>query len=113
MGPWPCSVSAAWSAEISPEHPQYYILIWDIRARLAIIRAALKDSNYRRQYRAFLGRLRTARAEAGLTQVDVSRKLSRPQSFVSKCESGERRVDVVELQQFARLYRKQIEFFLD
>jgi transcriptional regulator with XRE-family HTH domain len=76
------------------------------------MRAVLKDSNYRRQYRAFLGRLRTARTEAGFTQVEVSRKLSRPQSFVSKCESGERRVDIVELQQFARLYRKPIDFFL-
>jgi len=81
--------------------------------RLAIIRVALKDSDYRREYRAFLGRLRAARTEAGLTQVEVSRKLSRPQSFVSKCESGERRVDVIELQQFARLYRKTIDFFLD
>jgi hypothetical protein len=41
----------------------------------------------------------------------VARKLARPQSFVSKCESGERRVDVVELQEFARLYGKPLSFF--
>jgi transcriptional regulator with XRE-family HTH domain len=44
-------------------------------------------------YRLFLRRLREARLAAGLTQVEVAAKLGRPQSFVSKCESGERRVD--------------------
>jgi hypothetical protein len=42
----------------------------------------------------------------------VARSLRRPQSFVSKCESGERRVDVVELQDFARLYGKPLDFFV-
>jgi transcriptional regulator with XRE-family HTH domain len=37
----------------------------------------------------------------------------RPQSFVSKIESGERRVDVVELRELATLYRRPLDFFLD
>ncbi len=37
--------------------------------------------------------------------------MGRPQSFVSKCESGERRVDFVELQYFARTYKKPLSFF--
>jgi hypothetical protein len=41
-----------------------------------------------------------------------SQGLLRPQSFLSKCESGERRVDVVELEAFAQVYRKPIAFFL-
>jgi hypothetical protein len=45
--------------------------------------------------------------------VDVARKLRRPQSFVSKVESGERRVDVIELAEFARLYRKRLSFFVE
>jgi len=49
---------------------------------------------------------------ARLTQVEVANKLRRPQSYVSKCESGERRVDVVELMEFARLYGKGLEFFV-
>jgi helix-turn-helix protein len=47
-----------------------------------------------------------------LTQGEVAAALNRPQSFVAKCESGERRIDVIELEDFARLYRKPISFFL-
>jgi hypothetical protein len=47
-----------------------------------------------------------------LTQVQVAHALDRPQSFVAKCESGERRVDVIELDQFARLYRRSVQSFL-
>jgi hypothetical protein len=36
-----------------------------------------------------------------------------PQSFVSKCESGERRVDFVELQYLAEIYQKPLSFFVD
>jgi transcriptional regulator with XRE-family HTH domain len=64
------------------------------------------------RYRRFLKRLGQARREAGLTQVEVARALRRPQSFVSKCESGERRLDVIELSDFAKLYRKSVTFFL-
>ena len=63
-------------------------------------------------YRRFLTRLRRAREDAGLRQVEVANRLGRPQSYVSKCESGERRVDVIELAEFARLYSKRLEFFV-
>jgi transcriptional regulator with XRE-family HTH domain len=43
--------------------------------------------------------LRQARTEAGFTQIQLADKLHRPQSFVSKYESGERRLDLVELRQ--------------
>lgn len=73
----------------------------------------LKTTSHRQRYRLFLERLKAARQQAGFTQMQVARKFSKPQSFISKIESGERRVDVVELQDFARLYRKPISFFLD
>jgi transcriptional regulator with XRE-family HTH domain len=47
--------------------------------------------------------LRTAREKTGLTQMDVVEKLGTHASFV-KVESGERRVDVVELAQLCQLY---------
>jgi len=70
-------------------------------------------SIYSVRYRAFLQRLRSARLEANLTQVEVAQKLNQPQSYVSRCESGERRVDVVELTDFAMIYKKPLEYFVD
>lgn len=64
------------------------------------------------QYQYFLQRLKQARIDAGFTQVHVASSLNLTQSVVSKCESGERRVDVTELQRFAQLYQKDISFFL-
>ena len=46
--------------------------------------------------------LRTVRTEAGLRQVDLAAKLGRPQSYVSKYESGERRLDVLELREVCK-----------
>jgi transcriptional regulator with XRE-family HTH domain len=64
------------------------------------------------RYKRMLQRLKEARLQADLTQAEVAERLRRPQSFVSKCESGERRIDVIELDEFAELYRKPIRFFL-
>lgn len=66
----------------------------------------------RPEYRRFLARLRAAREQTGLTQADVAKRLRKPQSFVSKCEAGERRVDVIELAAFARVYEQDLGFFL-
>jgi len=69
-------------------------------------------SVYSSVYRRLLRRLQQARHQAGLTQSDVARAVGRPQSFVSKCESGERRIDAVELSVFARLYAKPLAYFV-
>lgn len=44
-----------------------------------------------------LALLRQVRTDAGLRQVDLAGRLGQPQSFVSKYESGERRLDILEL----------------
>lgn len=69
-------------------------------------------SQHSRRYRQVLKALRDARKRAGLTQLDVARKLGTYASFVSKCESGERRIDVVELADFCRLYGISLMAFL-
>ena len=53
-------------------------------------------SVFTKRYQKLLELLREARLDAGLTQVEVSRKLKRHQSYVSKYELGERRLDLVE-----------------
>lgn len=65
-----------------------------------------------KEYAYFVERLRNAREEAGLTQVQVAKKLKRPQSHISNVESGQQRVDVVELQIFAKMYDKDIKYFI-
>ena len=63
------------------------------------------------RYQLLLARIRQARKSAGLTQAQVAAKLGRPQSYVSKIESGERRIDFVELEDLAAVYGRPLEFF--
>jgi transcriptional regulator with XRE-family HTH domain len=72
----------------------------------------MQKSIYSTEYKAFLHHLRQARHEKGLTQMDVAQLLGKHQSYITKCENGERRVDIVELAEFARIYDKPIEYFL-
>ncbi len=55
-----------------------------------------KKSIFTKKYNQFRELIITARKEADLSQVDLAKKIKRPQSFVSKYERGERRLDIVE-----------------
>lgn len=66
---------------------------------------------YQLKYARFLQRLRNAREESGLTQAQVARAVGKAQGFISKVESGERRLDVVELQELCRVYEKPLSYF--
>lgn len=63
-------------------------------------------------YKNMLLRLKRARKKSGLTQADVAKKLGRPQSFLSKIENGERRLDVLELKTLSKLYKIKIDKLL-
>lgn len=54
-------------------------------------------SLFSKPYGELLRVLVSARRDAGLRQVDLAARLGKPQSFVSKIERGERRLDVIEL----------------
>lgn len=56
----------------------------------------MAQSTHNRRYQVLLELLRSWRAEAGLTQTEVGERLGNTQTFVSKVERGERRLDVVE-----------------
>lgn len=61
----------------------------------------MEKSIYSAEYQRLCTLLRELRQAAGLTQVQVAEALAVPQSFVSKYESGERRLDVIELRHVA------------
>jgi len=52
-----------------------------------------------------------ARLEPGLTQRDVSLRMGMSRSFLNKCESGERVIDVAELWELSRIYGKPLSHF--
>jgi transcriptional regulator with XRE-family HTH domain len=62
----------------------------------------MRKTIYSREYKAFLKLLRTTRKELGLSQKDLASRLGQTQTFVSKCERGERRLDVIELRHFLK-----------
>lgn len=64
------------------------------------------------EYQHLLRRLRQAREARGLTQIAVAKALGRHQSFVTKSELGERRLDPIDLARFAKLYKKPLSYFL-
>ena len=53
-------------------------------------------STHHQVYQTFLAVMRDLRLASGLTQVMLAKKLGNTQTFVSKMERGERRIDVVE-----------------
>lgn len=72
----------------------------------------MTKSIYSKEHKSIIKRLQKARREAGLKQTDVAKKLGRIQSYISKIEQGERRIDIVELKQLARIYKKDLDYFI-
>lgn len=56
--------------------------------------------------------LKKARLEAGLDQAEVAKLLGKTQSHVSKVEAGQRRIDIVALKEYAKVYKKDLSFFI-
>ena len=69
-------------------------------------------TTYRVKYQKLAAKRRSARLEAGLTQVEARRNLKKPQAYLSKIERGERRVDAVELDELAKVYGKSLDYFI-
>lgn len=65
-----------------------------------------------KSYAVFLNLLRETREKAGITQNQLADSLGVTQSFVSKCERGERRVDIAELREFCIALGTTIEKFI-
>ena len=67
---------------------------------------------YTNEHKHIVQQLKKARIEAGLDQEEVAKLLKKTQSYISKIESGQRRIDVVQLKELAKIYKKDISFFL-
>lgn len=57
----------------------------------------MKKSVWQKKYKVLFAELRTIRNDAGLTQAQLAEKLEKPQSYVSKYESGDRYLDFIEV----------------
>jgi transcriptional regulator with XRE-family HTH domain len=67
---------------------------------------------YSKGHKALIAKILKAREDAGLRQEDVAKILKRTQSYISKIEAGQRRVDIVQLKEFAKVYKKDLAFFI-
>jgi transcriptional regulator with XRE-family HTH domain len=72
----------------------------------------MSTSIYSDDHKFIVRQLKKARAEAGIDQKKVAELLGKTQSYISKIESGQRKIDIVQLKQFAKIYKKKIDFFL-
>jgi transcriptional regulator with XRE-family HTH domain len=73
----------------------------------------MEKSIHSTRYAVFLRVLRQTRERADLTQTQVAKSIGETQTFVSKCERGERRVDIIELRAFCRAFGLSLHQFVD
>jgi len=71
----------------------------------------MEKSIHSARYALFLELLRKTRERAGLTQIELAQKIGETQTFVSKCERGERRIDVIELRTFCKAFGMSLNQF--
>lgn len=62
----------------------------------------MEKSIYSEEYAKFLKHLKQTRKKASITQEQLAESLGQTQSFISKVERGERRLDLVELRAFCK-----------
>jgi transcriptional regulator with XRE-family HTH domain len=72
----------------------------------------MKKSQHTHKYKQLIISLREARESANLTQLQVAKKLNKHPPHISKIESGERRIDIVELIELCQIYKIKLEVFL-
>ena len=75
-------------------------------------REVMPRAIYTKDHNEIVERLKTARIEAGLSQAEIAKSLGKTQSYLSKIESGQRRFDVLQLKEFAKLYKKPLDYFV-
>ncbi len=64
--------------------------------------SAIEKTVFTPEYETFIKRLREAHQAAGLTQEEVAQRLGSYQRLVSRCLTGERRMDIIEVRAFCK-----------
>lgn len=72
----------------------------------------MEKTIYSNEYRYLVERLKKARLDANLDQNKVAKLLARSQSYISKVESGQRRIDIIQLKEFGKIYKKDLNYFI-
>jgi len=72
----------------------------------------MDKSIYTKEHSRLVEKLKSDRMEARLDQKDVAKLLHKTQSYVSKVESGQRKIDVFQLKSFAKIYKKSLDHYL-
>ena len=67
---------------------------------------------YSKDHKFTIEQLKKARNEASFDQEKVAELLGKTQSYISKIEAGQRRIDIVQLKEFAKIYKKDLNFFI-
>lgn len=67
---------------------------------------------YSKDHKFLVEQLKEARIEAGFDQERAAELLNKTQSFISKIEAGQRRIDIVKLKEFAKVYKKSLNYFI-
>ncbi|WP_082287641.1 helix-turn-helix domain-containing protein [Leptospira noguchii] len=89
-------------------------LCWSFHAQKNSFEQTKSNSNSgisEEERKSFFDRLRTARIEVKLTQIQVSAKLGKYQSYMSKIESGKKRLFIEDFIRLCELYNKPPEYF--
>jgi len=82
-------------------------------AILGYIFEFVKKTLNKKEYKVFLEQLYRLRLSSGLRQSDLADKLKTPQSFISKIESGERRIDLIELREICIALGSNLKDFIN
>jgi len=72
----------------------------------------MRNPLHSEKYQLFLEELKTVRAEAGLSQMELAARMQIGQDVISRCEAGRRRVDVLELALWTHACGTTLEAFV-
>ena len=67
---------------------------------------------YSEDQKHLVKQLKAARKSLGLSQSQVAKKIGKTQSYISKIESGQSKIDIFQLKEFSLLYKRPLNFFV-